>query len=144
MPRVLFDFVKINFFHGCKTTGDVAEFAKNMSSAVKESFFAIKVIGVISFHDQFFVPIGSDRPFAAVGIVTGIPCCAAAARIVGNHVIDKILVTGICKLMRLARLAQKRVPRSHFGHSVFVAYIAAAGDDKIKFRFRCMRVIGTE
>ena len=74
-----------------------------MSSAVycrKDSFFSIEIVGLASFHDDFFVPIGRDGPFAAVGVVTGVTCCPAAARIIGDHVINKILVAGIVELMR--------------------------------------------
>src|SRR4029077_16049103 len=89
-----------------------------------KSFFAIEVIGLPSFHDQFFGSLPRYGPFAAVGIVTGISCCAAAARIVGDHVINKILIAGIAKLMGLARLKQERVTKSYFGRSVLIAHVA--------------------
>ena len=120
LPRVLFDFVQVNFFHGCKSPQRsrssqrrIQNFSvSSASSAVKDSFFAIEVISLRSFHDQFFGSFPCHGPLAAVGIITGITRRAAAARIVGDHVINKILIADITKLMCFARLKQKRVARS--------------------------------
>ena len=76
--------------------------------------------------------------------MTGITGCSAATRIVGNDVINKILIATISKLMWFARLKQKRVAWSNFGYSVLIANLAATGNDEIKLRFRCMRVIGAK
>ena len=43
--------------------------------------------------------------------------------------------------MRFTRLKEECVTRSHFGHAIFVANVAAAGNDEIKLRFRRMRMI---
>ena len=115
-----------------------------MFSAVKDSFLTIEVIGLRSFHDQFFGPFTRHGPLAAIRIITGVTGCSAAARIVGDYVIDKILIAGIAKLMRFARLKQKRVAGSNFGDPVLIPHIAAAGNDEIKLRFRRMRVIGAK
>ena len=91
-----------------------------------KSFFAIEIIGLASFHDDFFMPICSDGPLAAVGIVTGITSCAAAARIISDHVENKILVATIAELMRFTRLEEERIARSYFGNTIFVANAAPA------------------
>ncbi len=116
----------------------------SVSCAVKDLFFAIEVIGLCSFHDQFFGFFPCHSPLTAVGIITGVSCCAAAARIVGKDVINKILIATVSKLMWFARLKQKRVAGSNFGYSVLIANLAATGNDEIKFRFRRMRVIGAK
>jgi len=67
------------------------------------SLLAVEIIGLLSSHDYFFQSLFHHRPFAAVGIKTGISGCAAA-RIIGNHVINKIFITGVGKLVRFARL----------------------------------------
>ncbi len=72
-------------------------------------FFAVEVIGLCSFHDHFLKFLVDHRPLAAVGIITGITGSPAAARIIGNYVINKIFVTGVGELMRFARLEEKRV-----------------------------------
>ena len=56
------------------------------------------------------------RPFAAVGIITGITSCPAAARIIGDHVINKIFITGVTELVRFAGLKEKRIARSDFSY----------------------------
>ena len=91
-----------------------------------KSFFAIEIIGLASFHDDFFMPICSDGPLAAVGIITGITSCAAAARIISDHVVNKILVATIAELMRFPRLKKEGVARSNLSYSVFVANAAPA------------------
>jgi len=105
LPRVLFDFVQVNFCHGCKITAEVAEFAEKDSkfsafSAVKDSLFAIEVIGFGSFHDQLFGSFPGHSPLAAVGIITGISCYAAAPRIIGDHVINKIFIARVAEWVR--------------------------------------------
>src|SRR4029077_18175422 len=39
-------------------------------AVVKDSFFPIEVIGLISLHDQFFGSVAGHGPLAAVGVVT--------------------------------------------------------------------------
>ena len=112
-----------------------------MNRPYAKSFFAIEVISLRSFHDQFFGSFPRHGPLAAVGVITGITRCTAATGIIGDHVINKILIAGIAKLMCLARLEQKRVAWSDFSDPILVANVAAAGNDKIKLRFRRVRVI---
>src|SRR5262249_5944311 len=99
---------------------------------LSKSFFAVEIISLCPFYDDFFPRIFCHCPFAAIGVITGIASCAAAARIIGDHVINKIFVTSVAQLMRLPRLKQKRVAGSNFGYSVFVAHIAAPRNDEIK------------
>src|SRR6188508_822001 len=126
LPWIFFDFVDVYLLHCAK------------------SFFPIEVIGLSPFHDDFLMAVRCHGPLAAVWIVTGISCCAAAARIVGDHVVNKILTASIGKLMCLTGLKEKRVARSHFGYSVLIAHIAATGDDEVKLGFRRMRMIGAK
>ena len=88
-------------------------------------FFAIEVVSLVPFHYYFLQFLVHDRPFAAIGIKTGIAGCAAAARIIGNHVIHKIFITGVGKLVRFARLKEKRVARSNFSYPIIIANAAA-------------------
>ncbi len=115
-----------------------------MNRPYQNSFFAIEVISLCSFHDDFFPRISCHCPFSAVGIITGISRRAAASRIIGDHIINKVLIIRIPKLMRFPWLKEKCVTRSHFGYPVLIPHIAATGNNQIEFRFRRMRVIGTK
>ncbi len=108
---------------------------------IRISFFAIEIIGFSSFHDDLIASICRHSPFAAVGIVTGITGGTAAARIIGNDIVNKILITGVAQLVRFAGLKQKRVARTDFSESILVSHAAAPGDDEVKFRLRRVRVI---
>src|SRR5882724_2534933 len=114
------------------------------SSAVKASFFAIEVISLRSFHDHFFPRIFCHRPFSAVGIITGITRRAAATGIIGDHIINKVLIIRIPKLMRFPWLKEECVTRFHFAYAMLVAHAAAARKHQVKLRFSRVRVIGTK
>src|SRR2546428_3686465 len=62
------------------------------------SFFAVEVIGLCSFHDYFFVPLLPHCEFATVRIKTGI-----AARIIGDDIVNEILLTHVGELVCVAR-----------------------------------------
>src|SRR4029453_2306278 len=82
-----------------------------------------------------------DCPFSAVGIVTGVTGWAAASRIVSDHVVHKVLITGIPKLVRFPGLEEKRVAPSDFNRPILVANAAATRNDEIKLRFSRVRMI---
>src|SRR5206468_12862165 len=108
------------------------------------SFFAIEIIRLSSLDDEFFGCVPRHRPLPAVGIVTGIARCAAAARIIGNHVVNEVFVTGVAKLMGFAGLKEKGIARSDFSYPVLIANVSPTGNYEVKLRFRRMRVIGTK
>src|SRR5947199_10441857 len=107
-------------------------------------FFAVEVLGLGSLHDQFLHCIGCYRPFAAVGVIAGIARCAAAAGIICDHVINKVFITDIPKLMRLAWLKEKCVAWSNFGCPILVTDTATTGNDEVKLGFSRIRVIRTK
>src|SRR6266550_8971958 len=98
LPRLFFDLVNVYFFHAAfviptgveeSLTISVSQFwfhseiARDVStepvlSEVERArhdhwlLFAIEVICLLSFHAHFFQSILHHRPFAAVGVVTGI------------------------------------------------------------------------
>src|SRR6266853_5956180 len=102
----------------------------------KHLLFAVKVIGLFSFHDYAFVTELVDFPFPAIRKVGGF-----ADRIVGDNVIDQIFLAGICDLVRLVRRKNEGVASGHFCRAVLVAGAAFAGDDKVEFPLRRMRMI---
>src|SRR5436853_7434774 len=110
----------------------------------KDLFFANEIISLCPFHDDFIPAICCDRPFSAVGIITGITCRAAAARIIGDYVINKVLVTAVPKLVCLTWLKEKCVARSNFNYPLLVTHAATARHDEVELRFSRMRVIGTK
>ena len=110
----------------------------------KISFFAIEVIGLSSFHDDFFPRIFGYCPLATVRIITGITRRAAAARIVSDHIINKIVIPLIPKLVRFPWLKEKCVPGSHFSVPLLVAHYAPAGNHQVKLRFSGVGMIGTK
>ena len=101
----------------------------------------MEIIGLLPFHYYLLHSVCCNRPFTAVGVIAGITGCAAASRIISDHVVNKVLITGIPKLVRFTRLKEKRVARFDFSRPILVANIAAARDDEIKFRFSRMRMI---
>src|SRR4029453_3635640 len=63
---------------------------------------------------------------------------------IGGHIINKVLITRIPKLMRFPWLKEKGVARFHFGYFVLVAHAAAARNHQVKLLFSRVRVIGTK
>src|SRR5207237_313652 len=51
--------------------------------------FAVEVIGLCSFNDNFFAAFFHDCPFAAVGIITGVADGAATSWIVCDDIVDE-------------------------------------------------------
>src|SRR5438034_5598661 len=102
--------------------------------------FAVEIVGLFSFHDYFFQPLFYHRPFAAVGIKTGISG-TSTARIIGNDVVNKIVVASVGELMRFTGLKQKRIASGYDCRSILVANAPATGNDEIKFRLRGVRVV---
>src|SRR5260370_18928843 len=98
------------------------------------------MVGLFSFHDYFFQPLFHHRPFAAIRIKTGISS-TSAAWIIGDNVINEILLAGVGELMRFTRLEEKRIALCYNCRSLFVSNAAATGDDKIKFRFGRVRMV---
>src|SRR5205823_13694746 len=96
------------------------------------SFFAVEIVGLSSSHDEFFGSFLRHCPLATVRIITGVTSCAAAARIIGDHIINKIFITCVTELVRFAGLKQKRIARSNFGYAIFIADAAPARDDEIE------------
>src|SRR5438093_8468337 len=90
-------------------------------------FFAVEVLGLGSLHDQFPHCIGCYRPFAAVGVIAGIARCASAARIVRNHIVNKIFVTSVGELVRFPALKEECVAWSNFGCPILVTNTATTG-----------------
>src|SRR5438552_9928747 len=155
LPRLFFDLVDVYFAHtvwsGERTRPRVRAIAPPQSRTFLQSSFSegrscsarapntacearalpnlflpVEVIGLHSSHDHFLQFLVDHSPLAAVGIKTGITGSPAAARIISDHVINKIFVTGISDLMRFARLKEKRVARTYDCRSVLVANTAAA------------------
>src|SRR4029453_19486598 len=84
------------------------------------------------------------RPCAAYVIIARNTRRAAATGVIRDHVIKKVLIPGIPKLMRITWLKEKRITRSNLGYPILVAHAAAPGNDEVKLRFSRMRVIGTK
>src|SRR6202035_4319857 len=84
-------------------------------------FFSFVVVGYFSFYDVLVSAFDWDRPFAAVGIITGI-----TARVVRDYVIGEIFLPCVRKLMGFARSKKKRIPGPHFRDSILVPHAAAA------------------
>src|SRR5207248_2636596 len=106
-----------------------------------DSFFSIEIISLGPLHQYFLQGVVYHRPFVAVGIITGITSRPAAARIIGDHVINEILVASIAELVRFTGLKKEGVARPDFSHFILVAHTAASRDNKIKLRFSRVRVI---
>src|SRR5437764_3524580 len=87
-------------------------------------FFAVEVICLGSFHDQFLHSIRCYRPFAAVWIETGITCFAAAARIIRNDIVNKIFVSSVAELVRFPWLEEECVTRPYFSDSILITHAA--------------------
>ena len=106
----------------------------------------VATIGYVAhrYMDDFFPAICCHCPLAAVGVITGIAGIPAATRIIGDHVINKVLIARVPKLMCLTRLKEKCVARSNLGGPVLVAHAATARQDQVELRFSRMRVIGTK
>src|SRR5207248_3166523 len=100
--------------------------------------FPFEVVGHVPLYDRLLGTFPWNRPFAAIGIITGI-----TARIIGDNIISEILFTGVCQLMRLARSEEERVTRSHIRSPVFVSNASVTRDDEIQLRLRAVRVVGT-
>src|SRR6266478_5859337 len=64
-----------------------------------------------------------------------------AARIIGDHVINKILIAGVRKLVRIARPEEKRVAGGDDCRSIFVANASASRHNQIKLRLARVRMI---
>ena len=99
---------------------------------------ALEVVGLVAFHHDI-VRGPENRPLFAIGIVTRF-----ADRVVRDHVVTEVVRSGIGDLVRVAWTKEKRVARSDFCHSSFVAHLAAARDDKIELRLSRVRVIRAE
>src|SRR5207302_3776962 len=123
LPWLFVDLANVYLSHDCR------------------SFFSIEVISLGPLHQYFLQGVVYHRPFAAVGIITGITSRPAAARIIGDHVINEILVASIAELVRFTGLKKEGVARPDFSHSILVAHTAASRDNKIKLRFSRVRVI---
>src|SRR6266480_4477248 len=125
----------------CQPVARCLDFARHDN----RSFFAVEVIRFPTLdNDAVSRRRFIDLPFPAVGIVTGIARCAAAARIIGNHVVNEVFVTGVAKLMGFAGLKEKGIARSDFSYPVLIANVSPTGNYEVKLRFRRMRVIGTK
>src|SRR6266404_2503810 len=107
-------------------------------------FFSIEVIGLCSFYHYVIRSFFHHDPLAAVGIKTGIAALSAAARIISDDVINKILDAGVGDLMRFARLEKERVAFGYNCRSILVPNAATPRDDEIKLRFGRMRMIRTK
>ena len=107
-------------------------------------FFAIEIISLRPFHNHFIRSLFCDRPFAAVGIITGIAGCSAASRIICDYIVNEIFITSVGELVRVARLKKKGIAQSNFSYPIFIANAAAAGNDEVKLRLSLVRMIGTK
>src|SRR5436190_9082455 len=102
------------------------------------SLFALEVVGYVALHYLLLLTFENDRPFATVGVITGIP-----AGVIGYDVINKIFLTCVRQLMHVAWPEKEAVACAHFSCALLVADAATAGNHQIKLRFRAVRVIGT-
>src|SRR6202035_1395457 len=107
-------------------------------------FLSIEVIGLCSFYDYVIRSFFYYRPLAAVWIIAGVAALPAVARIISDHVVNKIFVASIGELVCFARLEEKRVADGHNGRSILVANAASARHDEIKFRLGRVRMIRTK
>src|SRR5207302_4191251 len=126
LPWLFVDLANVYLSHDCR------------------SFFSIEVISLSPLHHYFLQGVVYHRPFAAVGIIAGIPSRPAAARIIGDHVINEILVASVAELVRFTGLKQEGIARLDFSDCVLVAYAAAAGNDQVELGFSRMRVVWTK
>ncbi len=69
------------------------------------SLFPLEVIGLLANYDHLIGPFPEHRKLAAIGIKTGI-----AARIIGNNVVNEIVIFPRSELVRCA-WAEKRMSR---------------------------------
>src|SRR5205809_6896495 len=92
-------------------------------SARGRSLFAFEVVGYVALHYLLLLTLENDRPFATVGVITGI-----AAGVVGDDVINKIFLTRVRQLMRLAWSEKEAVASAHFSCALLVADAATAGN----------------
>src|SRR5439155_21039470 len=110
--------------------------AGTAASTEKHLLFAVEIIGLFPFQDHAFVAELVDLPFPAIWKIGRF-----TDRIVGDNVIDQIFLAGICDLVRLVRRKNVGVASGHFHCAVLVADAAFAGDDKVEFPLRRMRMI---
>src|SRR5712692_10602903 len=106
-----------------------------LRSTWQKLFFAVEVIRFYSFYDYVGHSFFDNRPFAAVWVITRISAASATARVIRNDVVNKIFVTGVGKLMRFARLKEKRVARGYDCRSILITNTAAPRNHEIKLRF---------
>src|SRR5205823_12450378 len=127
-------FLQSSFSEGRSCSARAPNTARE-ARALPNLFLAVEVISLCSSHNHFLQFLVHHSPLAAVGVKTGITGSSAAARIIGDNVINKIFVADVGDLMRFARLKEKRVAFRHDCRSILVANAAPPRYDEIKFRF---------